>query len=366
MNHDIFRRGGPHKIRKTGPHQHSFSISIPTDRDGRVARECPNRECSPGEFKVTPDTGITEEQEVALCPYCRSEHEPSDFTTKDQIRYAKDIVSGEALEGVHKALAKSLGLDSRGRKSFGSGGLIDIKMEMKPPRKPYVRRPYSESLRRDLVCPNCGLDHSVYGLATWCSDCGLDVFTTHVLGEIEVVRAILSDVPRREKELGARVATSDLENALEDLVSIFEASLKYEVRRHAQSQGESDEEVDKRMKKVGNKLQSVRMAQEILPKHCGVGFDHFDSGKLEELDALFQKRHPITHNLGVIDRKYLDRIKGYEKEGKEIRVSLEELHAASQTVFDLLEGYHMELYPEACRADQSRRNATDEKEDGSE
>lgn len=266
----------------------------------------------------------------------------------------EDIALSEAHEGIHRTIGKSLGLDSRGRRKFGGGGLFDLSMEMKPSRKPHVRKPYSESLRRDLVCPNCSFDHSVYGLATWCSDCGEDIFSTHILGEIQVVRAILSDVPRRETELGARVATSDMENALEDLVSIFEASLKYEVRRYSKDQGESEDDLEKRTKKIGSKLQSVRMAQEILPKHCGIGFEHFDSNKLEALDALFQKRHPITHNLGVIDRKYLDRIKSYEKEGKEIRVSLDELYVASQAVFDLLETYHLKLHPGARKAKREK------------
>jgi hypothetical protein len=361
MSDDIFRQGGPHQIRKTGLHEHTLSISIPTDRDGRVARECPDATCCPGEFKVTPGTGITEEQEVVYCPYCRGEHEPSDYTTRAQIQYIEDIAMSEAHEGIHKMIGKSLGLDSRGRRNFGDGGSFDISMEMKPSRKPHVRKPYSESLRRDLICPNCSLDHSVYGLATWCSDCGVDIFTTHVLGEIQVVRAILSDVPRREENLGARVATSDMENVLEDLVSIFEASLKYEVRRYAQDQQEAQEETERRFKKIGSKLQSVRLAQEILPKHCGIGFEHFATDKLEALDMLFQKRHPITHNLGVIDRKYLDRIKGYEKEGKEIRVSLVELHEASQVVFDLLESYHLQLHPGAHKARQ-RDEGTDQKD----
>lgn len=363
MSDDIFRRGGPHQIRKTGPHEHSFSISIPTDRDGRIARECPDEVCCPGEFKITLGTGLTEEQTVAYCPYCRGENEPSDYSTKAQIQYAEDIMLSEAHDGIHKMINKSLGLDSRGRRNFGSGGLLDISMEMKPSQKPRVRKPYSESLRRDLICPNCSLDHSVYGLATWCPDCGADIFSTHIWGEIEVVRAILSDVPRREDSLGARVATADMENALEDLVSIFEASLKYEVRRYSQDQGESEEALEKRMKKIGSKLQSVRMAQEILPKQCGTGFEYFDSSKLSALDAFFQKRHPITHNLGVIDRKYLDRIKSYEKEGREIRVSLDELHTASQTVFDLLESYHLELHPKAHTANRDT-NTPQSQQDG--
>jgi hypothetical protein len=350
---DLFREGGPHKIQKTGPDQHTFSINLPVDGDGRIARECPNSVCSPGEFKVKPGTGITTGQEIVYCPYCRGEAEPSDYTTKEQIRYAKDIAISEAHDGIHRILKSGLGLDSQGKRKLTSGGLLDVSLELKPSRKPHVRRPYAEILRRDLVCPNCTLDHSVFGLATWCSDCGCDIFSTHILGEVQVVRIILGDVPRREETLGKRIAAKDIENALEDLVSIFEAALKYEIRRYARSIGESDAKVEDRMNKIGSRLQSVRNAEQLLPTHCGVGFDGVDRSIMDQLDGLFQKRHPITHNLGVVDRKYLERIRTHEQEGKEISVTRSELLDASGLVFFLLEDFHLRLHPEATKSQQS-------------
>ena len=352
MSRDLFKVGGPHRIKKTGRDRHTFSISIAEDSDGRIARECPDNDCSPGEFKVTPGTGITDGQDVVYCPYCRGEAEPSDYTTKEQIRYAKDIVTNEATQGVERRLKDALGLDSRGKRSLTSGGLIDISMEMKPSRTKHVRRPYAEVLRRDVICPNCTLDHSVYGLATWCSDCGHDIFTTHVLGEIRVVRTILSDVPRRLECFGPRIAANDIENALEDLVSIFEATLRREIRRHAKENGETDDKIEQQMKRIGSRLQSVRNAIEILPKNCPVGLDHVDRAILNQLDTLFQKRNPITHNLGIVDRKYLERIRSSEQEGKDVQVSKEELWVATSTVFEVLESFHLLLFPGATKAEQ--------------
>ena len=66
MTDSIFKEGGPHKIRRTGHDQYSMNISIPEDADGRVARECPNDFCSPGYFKVTQGTGITEGHDQAF------------------------------------------------------------------------------------------------------------------------------------------------------------------------------------------------------------------------------------------------------------------------------------------------------------
>lgn len=355
MSFGIFKQGGPHKIRRTGPHQHEFSISLPADRDGRVARKCPDHSCSPGDFKVKPRPNIVNSKEVAFCPYCGKESSPNEFITQEQLRYANEILKAEALQGIQKEIARAFGLNSQGKRSLTKGGLVDISLEMKPIQKPYVHRPYSDVLRRDVICPKCGLDHSVYGLATYCSHCGSDIFTTHILGELQVIEHALADIPRRESLLGERIAAKDLENALEDLVSVFEAVLKREVRQRLSCNSLSTDEVEKKMKKIGSRLQSVRNAQEILPA-LGISLEFFDSQRLSKLDILFQKRHPITHNLGVIDRSYLEKIKSAERKGREVRISAREIRAACEEVFQFLEELHLQLYPEAQRAIVSRND----------
>lgn len=74
-------------------------------------------------------------------------------------------------------------------------------MSLKPGHKPTVRRPFEEEVRRDVACPHCGLDQSVYGLATWCTDCGDDIFLTHVAAELSVVYLMLGDIERRREYL---------------------------------------------------------------------------------------------------------------------------------------------------------------------
>ncbi|MBI3852620.1 MAG: hypothetical protein HY298_20375 [Verrucomicrobia bacterium] len=345
MSFEMFQEGAPLKAKKTGRDQYSMSVSIPKDEDGRVARECPNQECSPGYFKVTLGTGIIGGQTVAYCPYCQKAAEPSDFHTKEQIRYAKDLVAREAKIGVERMLRESLGLGHSGKKRLVDG-LISVDMEIKSNPPQTVRRPNEDILQRDLVCPHCTLDHSVYGFAVWCPDCGKDIFTTHIRGEIRVIEAIIGDVDRRKQELGARVAARDLENALEDLVSIFEATLKIEIRRHRKANGDSSDEIDAAMKKIGSRLQSVSNAASIIPEFCG-GISLFAAGSADEgkLDRVFQKRHPITHNLGVVDRKYIERVRSGEAEGKEVRVEKNEILETARITYSVLSEFHSKLFP---------------------
>jgi hypothetical protein len=346
MSFELFQDGGPLQARKTGHDQYSLTVSIPKDADGRRAMECPNAECSPGYFKVTPGTGLSG-QKTCFCPYCRKEAEPSDFTTKEQIRYAKEMVMREAKAEIHRALGDAFGIGSSGKKRLVDG-FITMDVEMKPHTPEHVWQPFEETLRRDLVCPKCALNHSVYGLATWCPDCGEDIFMTHVHEEIKVAQAIVGDVDRRQRELGHRVAARDLENALEDLVSVFEATLKIQIRRQLKLAGQTEQQIEAAMKKIGSRLQSVTNAITIVLEHCGGIALFVANATLEsQLDRVFQKRHPITHNLGVVDRKYLDRARSGESEGREVRVDKNEILGTAKITFEVLNDLHKRLFPTA-------------------
>lgn len=340
---ETFREGGPHKIKRVGSDQYQMSVSLPPDSDGRSGRNCPSQDCSPGYFKVKVGTGLSS-QETSFCPYCRHEGGANDFATKEQIRYAKDMLTKEVTDGVSRMFQDAFGLGSSGKKTYG-GGMFSMEVSYKPGTSPRVRLPIEDELRRDVVCPHCGLDHSVYGLATWCADCGKDIFLTHVAAEQNVVKAMLRDLDRRSEVLGPRVVAKDLENCLEDVVSIFEASLKAMVIRYYCSQGKSQEEIDDILKKIGNCFQSITRAKDYLREKLAIDLsDGVDSESIKTLNATFEMRHPITHNLGVVDRKYLERVQSSEKEGKEIRVTKEDIERAMQCSLELMKSLYKKMF----------------------
>lgn len=344
MADELFKRGGPHKIKRAGPNQYEMIVSLPKDDKGCIARECPTEGCSPGYFKVKLGTGITEGQEYAYCPYCRFKTEPKSFTTKEQIRYAKDLVVSEAQEGIGQMIKETLDLGPTGKKKIG-GDFISMEISYKPGEKPQVRRPIEEEVRRDVVCPHCGLDHSVYGLAIWCADCGQDIFITHVEAEMAGVRQMLGDVDRRREILGVRIAAKDLENCLEDTVSIFEAVLRAFARRYLSEHGSTREEVEQFIKKIGNSFQNIARAEEIFHNDFQVSLlQEFVSKEIDILKNTFEKRHLITHNLGVVDKKYIERARAAEEEGREILVTKEEIEEALVTSLGIFKTVHERLF----------------------
>jgi hypothetical protein len=140
---------------------------------------------------------------------------------------------------------------------------------------------------------------------------------------------MLSDVERRREQLGGRIAAKDIENCLEDTVSIFEGVLRILARRHLLKAGTKAEELEQFFKKAGNAFQNLKRSDEIFQRELGIRLlECLSDEESAQLSDAFDKRHPITHNLGVIDRKYLERARSAEEEGKEVLVSVEEVGAA--------------------------------------
>ena len=146
---------------------------------------------------------------------------------------------------------------------------------------------------------------------------------------MSVVRLMLDDVDRRRNTLGVRAAAKDIENCLEDTVSIYEAVLKALVRRHKLHDGESEDDIDRIFKKIGNAFQNIKRSEDTFSEIVGLKlFEDCSVGEVDILSGIFEKRHPITHNLGVVDKKYIEKALTSEKEGKEVLVTINEIQQA--------------------------------------
>ena len=340
---ELFRQGGPHNNHKTGQDKYTLQIKMPSDEAGMSARECPRPECEPGRFKVKCGTGITDEHTTAYCPYCRTSASPSDFATAEQLSYAKDVAIDAVKDGLEQMLKSAFGIGSSGRRRFGNC----IEMKYTPGHRRRPKPPYEEQLLRDVTCPHCTLEHAVYGLATWCSDCGHDIFAVHVDAEAGVVRSMLEDIDRRAKELGPRVVARTIENALEDVVSLLEASLKSLIRRRHAANGMTTTEIEDIIKKkVRNRCQGYDGAVDTLKEQFGFDLRTLvAAAKGDRLTDTLEKRHPITHNLGIVDSKYRDKADARAAQGRDVKLTRKEVRDALDTVVSLIKVTHAGLFP---------------------
>ena len=145
----------------------------------------------------------------------------------------------------------------------------------------------------------------------------------------------------------ARVAARDHENALEDVVSIFDATLRAIVRRFKRNAGISDSDLDELFRKeIRNRFQSIGFTKDFFATELKMDyFVALNANEFEQLRRTFEKRHPITHNLGIVDRSYLKKVQSFEPEGRDVRLSNREIAEAISAVLKCLAAIYPMMFP---------------------
>ena len=179
-----------------------------------------------------------------------------------------------------------------------------------------------------------------------------DIFLTHVAAEFSVINTMLCDVDRRREHYGVRIASKDIENCLEDTVSIFEAALGVLVRRYLISRQTPTEDIERLFRKeIRNGFQSITRSQNIFRGQLDIElFSSLSQDEFNRLHKTFEKRHPITHNLGIVDRKYLEKARTAEREGREVFVTVTEVSDAIELSVRTFGSLHDRLLASANRS----------------
>lgn len=267
----------------------SISIPIPPDEDGFTGRECPNPDCE-GYFKVEFGTGLQGDDLPCHCPYCGHEESHNHFWTKEQIEYAQSIVLRKVNDALYKDL-KKFEFEHKPSGSFGIG--FSFKVE---PGKPTPIHYYRENrLETEIVCSKCTLRYSVYGVFAFCPDCGqhnsLQIFNKN----LEVVGKMLDISATVQDEISKRL----IENALEDCVSAFDGFGRELCRVFSKKSFDPT-----RVEKVS--FQNLDIAKNNILNLFNI--DLTSGINLDEWEFLircFQKRHVLSHRMGVIDNNYI-------------------------------------------------------------
>lgn len=267
----------------------SISIAIPADEDNFTGRECPQPECE-GYFKIELGTGLEGEGLPCHCPYCGHTSGHDQFFTREQIEYATSVAMRKITDAVHKDL-KKLEFDHKPRGAFGIG----ISMKVKPSHPTPIHYYREEQLETEVVCVNCTLRYSVYGVFAFCPDCGQHNSLQILDRNLEVVGKMLILAAGAEKEVAEKL----IENALEDCVSAFDGFGRELCRIHANA--------------APNPARLERMSFQNLEGARTNFLDLFGIDLSAEVTraewraavTAFQKRHLLAHRMGVVDQDYV-------------------------------------------------------------
>lgn len=324
-----------------------FSVSLQPDEDGFFGRECPNEDCDTQYFKI--GTSIPDGMEGAVenisegqltCPYCGTTDNMQRFHTQAQVEWIKSMM----FRDVHKAFGDILDNAFRPLQR-PSGGLVSIRVEVKRGALPSVRHYVEEKLKQEIIYNKCGFRCAVYGISFHCPLCGKGSLTQHLEQSGATVRILAEEAERISSEHGSDVGDRMLGNALQDVVSIFEGFLKqtyrYAVRRH-----ESKVEAEKLFQKIKVNFQRLSGAEEFFRRDFGLEiFSAISAEDRDLLELFFSKRHVLTHNLGLIDEKYKDQVRAWERTGSEVPLTADEVVQALALVTRVVAGTIDQILP---------------------
>lgn len=306
----------------------SVSVSIPADEDGFTGRECPNAKCE-GYFKIEFGTGLPGSEMPCHCPYCGHTAGHDQFWTKAQLEYAKSIALRKITVALHKDL-KRLEFNHKPKGAFGIG----ISMKVKPGRPIPIRHYREQRLETEVTCDNCTLRYSVYGVFAFCPDCGQHNSLQILRKNLEVVQKMLDLAADTDTALAEKL----IENALEDCVSAFDGFGREFCRLHF------DRTTGSRQNHVRS-FQNLNRARANLLDLYGIDLASFVIAETWERALIaFQKRHLLSHKMGVIDQEYIERTGDKTAvPGRKIAVSADEVRELALAVQDLARGMSSEF-----------------------
>ena len=305
-----------------------FSISIPSDEDGLIGRECPVPECE-SYFKIQMGTGLKGENLPCHCPYCGHAAGSDKFFTKAQVAYAESVVMNQVTGALLKDL-KSLEFNHRPHRAFGIG------ISMHVSGRPTLIRHYREKqLETEVVCDQCTLRYMIYGVFGFCPDCSQHNSLQILCKNLDLVAKMLAVAESQEPA----VAQVLIENALEDCVSSFDGFGR-ETCRVFSMKATSPE------KATRIRFQNICNARQQVVEQFGVDFvTSREADAWALLVRCFQIRHLLAHKMGVIDEDYINATgEPGAVVGRKVKIHVYQvrdlvaaLQFAGRDLFDLLE-----------------------------
>lgn len=266
-----------------------ISVPIQADEEGFTGRECPQSDCE-GYFKIEFGTGLKGEGLRGHCPYCGHTAGHDHFWTKEQIEYATSVAMRQITDALHKDL-KEVEFDHKPRGGFGIG----ISLKFKPGTPMPIHCYREKKLETEIVCSSCTLRYAVYGVFAFCPDCGQHNSLQILDKNLEVIGKMLDMAAVSDRELAERL----VENALEDCVSAFDGLGREICRVYAKASTDPE-----KAEKVS--FQNLKSAKQVIDNIFRFDFAAgLTEGEWKVAIQAFQKRHLLSHKMGVVDNEYV-------------------------------------------------------------
>lgn len=308
-----FRRLEQHRVGGTAD-QMLLEMPAPRSPSGKVYQYSPNPDATPRLFLLggaPADRTISAEDRIRMqrepgpgetvCPYSGYIGPDKEFVHFDDVQAITKQIEWEVAADIEDHLAKIASNFNRQNR----GGLISLKMEVKPGRRPpplIIR----EDLLRDLECDVCRRGYGVYAIALFCPDCGSPNLALHFNREKDLVGQQVALADEQSAAGRSELAYRLMGNAHEDVLTAFETTLKT-VYVHLVRQNLPDSAPELCNKgAIKNAFQNIERSKEKFTVLAIEPFAGLSEDDLNFLQTNIQKRHVLGHNLGIADEHYAE------------------------------------------------------------
>lgn len=273
-------------------------LKILSDEKGYFDRECPNIECE-FLFKILMEDWENKvSDEIVFCPRCGHTDSSDQWWTKEQVKHVEEIALSWAMSHIQDTLDKSF------RKMSRKSGKY-IKIAYKPGKKiSFVNNPLGqrEEWEMEITCEKCGTRTSVIGTAYFCPCCGHNAVDRVFKESLSRITLQLKSIDEMElqfvnmfdKDVAVSMRNSIIESSLKEVISAFQ---KYAVEMFRKGS-------DKKVRP--NDFQMIEKGSNLFANHYGSDYATWlSTEEINFLVIMFQRRHILEHNQGIVDERYL-------------------------------------------------------------
>lgn len=313
---------------------YQLEMEIQSDKNGFFDRECPNEECQ-FTFKINlRDWEEKVSDEHVFCPRCGFDAPSNQWWTQDQLESIRENMGSFALGLVYDDLGKAFRTIER-KTRRNKYARITFELGRRPAYAdvPIVQ---TDEWATEIVCVRCGTRFSVIGNAYFCPCCRKDLTTNVIRDSLESYRRRINGFDKLmdifEQDYSIEEAAKQIDDfrkdTLNSLVGTFEAFAK---NRFLELGGTPQN---------GNVFQRVIDGSNLFVGLIGKGYEDF-AGKsnIQHMVVMFNRRHLLTHNNGMVDNRYLKKTgdSSYSV-GQRIVLKDVDLVALLNTISDIVDG----------------------------
>lgn len=300
----------------------TVSVAIEADEKGYIDKQCPSEECE-FIFKVnSADWSSIFKNEAVWCPLCRHEAPADQWFTKEQAEHAK----AETLAVVQGTINNALrtGADKFNRRQPKNSFIsMSMKVSGGPKRTHTIPAKAAELMQLEIQCESCTARFAVIGSAYFCPACGYNSVKRTFSDSLRKIRAKIQSVEVVRKALTESTGRDDAELTCRSIIETCISDGVVAFQKYCEGLYEPYG------KASFNAFQRLDQASDLWKSAIGKGFEAWlASHEISVLKTLYQKRHLLAHNEGVVDSIYIQKSGDTTyKEGQRIVVSGDDIES---------------------------------------